>query len=178
MHLLVLVSEIDVTSVIDLVLHLSTTSDGLVVALKGLVVLPGVLLESVVRLRLFVEQWLDVDVTVHAGATQLALVLALVLLLVTLAEGLSVVEVGASGLLREVVLKLLGRGVLAVLVALLTSMESRVMLLVLRLLDQEVVQEGSFEVLVLMLLFSVTMVEGLKLIVLTVEVKSLRVVLV
>lgn len=73
---------------------------------------------------------------------------------------------------------MLGGGVLAVHVALLTSMESRVMLLVLRLLDQEVVQEGSFEVLVLMLLFSVTMVEGLKLIVLTVEVKSLRVVLV
>ena len=60
-----------------------------------------------------------------------------------------------------VVLSVLNRQMLTIHVALLTAVESFVMLLVLRLLNQEVVEKGRFQVLVFMLISSVTVIKSL-----------------
>ena len=116
---MVLVLKPGVTSVVDLVSHVSAVSDRLVVTLKRLVKLSKetllmelVLLKSVMHQGLVIEKWLDVHVAVKSGATLLLDDFEFVLGLVSGAEGLSMVDtlMTSKGVLREVMLtKLLPR---------------------------------------------------------------------
>ena len=170
-QVVVLVLKPGMTSVVDLVSHVSAVSDRLVVTLKRLVKLSKetllmelVLLKSVMHQGLVIEKWLDVDIAVKSGATLLLDDFEFVLGLVSGAEGLSMVDtlMTSKGVLREVMLTKFSERGLVVSVAHLTTMERLVVFLVLGLLNEEVMEQGSLKVFVFVLVSvrSVVLISG------------------